>query len=122
MGRSRTMSTEQNDSPNFDPSQRRLCPDGACTGVIGDNGKCKECGTSDPGWTGATPGAGSAASSCPEPAVDDEAGLDSEADSAGEEEAGAEGSFDPHRRLCSHGECIGVLDSKNHCKVCGRPG
>ncbi|MGE5180526.1 MAG: hypothetical protein ACM31C_00620 [Acidobacteriota bacterium] len=26
--------------------QRELCPDGACTGVIGDDGKCKVCGRS----------------------------------------------------------------------------
>jgi hypothetical protein len=25
---------------------RQLCPDGACTGVIGPDGKCKECGRS----------------------------------------------------------------------------
>ncbi len=25
-------------------TQRELCPDGSCTGVIGDDGKCKVCG------------------------------------------------------------------------------
>lgn len=25
-------------------SERKLCPDGACVGVIGDDGKCKVCG------------------------------------------------------------------------------
>ena len=25
---------------------RHLCPDGACTGLIGTDGKCKECGRS----------------------------------------------------------------------------
>ena len=25
-------------------SERKLCPDGACVGVIGDDGKCKMCG------------------------------------------------------------------------------
>jgi len=25
---------------------RQLCPDGACTGLIGSDGKCKECGRS----------------------------------------------------------------------------
>src|SRR5437868_1309576 len=29
---------------SFDPSKRRLCPDGACIGVIGDDGRCRVCG------------------------------------------------------------------------------
>ena len=28
----------------FDGEERRLCPDGACTGLLGSDGKCKECG------------------------------------------------------------------------------
>ena len=32
-------------SEAFD-DDRQLCPDGACTGVIGSDGKCKECGRS----------------------------------------------------------------------------
>jgi hypothetical protein len=27
-----------------DPDDRKLCPDGACVGLIGDNGTCKVCG------------------------------------------------------------------------------
>ena len=30
----------------FDDEERRLCPDGACTGLLGSDGKCKECGKS----------------------------------------------------------------------------
>ena len=33
------------DHDAFDPD-RQLCPDGACTGVLGPDGKCKECGRS----------------------------------------------------------------------------
>jgi hypothetical protein len=29
----------------LDLENRRLCPDGACIGVIGANGRCKVCGT-----------------------------------------------------------------------------
>jgi hypothetical protein len=28
----------------FDDEERKLCPDGACTGLVGSDGKCKECG------------------------------------------------------------------------------
>lgn len=34
---------EGDDGGAFDPS-RELCPDGACIGVIGANGRCKVCG------------------------------------------------------------------------------
>ncbi|HEY2747222.1 MAG TPA: hypothetical protein VGL86_21515 [Polyangia bacterium] len=30
----------------FDDDDRKLCPDGACTGLVGADGKCKECGRS----------------------------------------------------------------------------
>ena len=30
----------------FDGEERQLCPDGACTGLVGSDGKCKECGRS----------------------------------------------------------------------------
>jgi len=34
---------------------RRLCPDGACVGVIGDDGRCKVCGKVDDGAKAARP-------------------------------------------------------------------
>ena len=30
----------------FGDDERQLCPDGACTGLIGSDGKCKVCGAS----------------------------------------------------------------------------
>ena len=30
----------------FDGEERKLCSDGACTGLLGSDGKCKECGRS----------------------------------------------------------------------------
>lgn len=32
------------DSDDDDWASRRLCPDGNCIGVIGPDGRCKECG------------------------------------------------------------------------------
>jgi hypothetical protein len=38
------VSSESSDSPDgFDPD-RALCPDGACTGLLGSDSKCKVCG------------------------------------------------------------------------------
>jgi hypothetical protein len=31
-----------------DDDDRRLCPDGACIGLLGDDGRCKVCGKSAP--------------------------------------------------------------------------
>ena len=33
-------------APAFDEDERELCPDDACIGLIGDDGRCRECGRS----------------------------------------------------------------------------
>ena len=38
----RTMTMEEGAS--FDPRRRRLCPDGACVGVLDEQGRCSDCG------------------------------------------------------------------------------
>jgi hypothetical protein len=99
------MSTELNDLV-FDPSQRRLCPDGSCVGVIGEDGKCSACGAVDP----AGPPAEGSNSAAPPPAETPEpAPVPAETD-----------GFDPNRRLCPDESCIGLLDENGRCKVCGR--
>jgi hypothetical protein len=106
------MSTEPNDFiPSFDPGQRRLCPDGACVGVIGDDGKCKICGAVDPDGppVADTSTVAPAAAAEPEPM-----------ETIASPEPRAEGGFDPNRRLCADDTCIGVLDEQGRCKVCGR--
>jgi len=106
------MATTQDDS--FDPSQRRLCPDGDCVGLIGNDGKCKVCGTPAPGWTGEMAAATPPATPAPEPEIDS----DPVTPAASDEEA----AFDPNRRLCPDDTCIGVIGSDNKCSVCGRRG
>jgi hypothetical protein len=118
--------TEEN---TFDPSRRRLCPDGACVGLIGDNGRCKVCG-----MPAAGPGAESEAKitdsgsvtwdTSQDPARDEDSD-DSTlprtlADVAHLEGGGA--TFDPKRRLCSDGSCLGVIGANGRCNVCGLPG
>lgn len=105
------MSTDPIDQP-FDPNQRRLCPDGSCLGVIGEDGKCKLCGTAHPDGP-PVPGANTAP-----PSDQPEPGDDAPAGNAPAEE----GAFDPNRRLCGDDTCIGVLDERGRCKVCGRDG
>jgi hypothetical protein len=107
------MSTKQDDS--FDPSQRRLCPDGSCVGLLGSDGKCKVCGTLGSGGTGVTPTTAAPTPPAPEPEIDAEAGSAPPPDAE-------TAAFDPNRRLCPDDACIGVIGSNNRCSICGRPG
>jgi len=103
----------------FDP-HRRLCPDGACIGVIGDDGRCRVCGRSAGGKSAApadfTP-AGPAGIEDEDADAEENEDGDADAKSAG---APAAGAFDPNRRLCPDGGCIGVLGADGICNVCGQ--
>lgn len=101
---------ETDDKKNYDDPEwenRVLCPDGNCIGIIGPDGKCKECGmpfgepheavkkttetTSDtPLYTG-----------------------NHESDSGGDWES---------RKLCPDGNCIGVIGPDGRCGTCGKEG
>ncbi len=114
---------------------REVCPDGACTGVIGAEGRCKVCGQVSPTWNnerergmmfdGETAGANG----------DDEE--DDDDDDDGDDVHGAAevaaSSIDPlmpgtptddvewsRRALCLDEACIGVLDASKVCSVCGK--
>ena len=95
---------------------RILCSDGNCIGVIGTDGRCKECGKEYEGT------------------------LAEDHFSEKEEPSPAESSFEkedpsledmPHeaaenedwqdRVLCSDGNCIGVIGPDGRCKECGKP-
>jgi hypothetical protein len=89
-------------SEELDLESRELCPDGACTGVIGDDGRCKVCGLAALGGGGA--GA--------------EAEVEAKAGEAGE--AGEE-AFDGERQLCADGACTGIIGADGRCKLCGLP-
>ena len=84
---------------------RELCPDGGCIGVLGDDGRCKVCGTQGTAPARATPRAArpvpAAAEAAPAAAV-----APAEVD-------------DDDRELCSDGSCIGLIGPDGRCKVCG---
>jgi hypothetical protein len=110
------MASDEEEATAFNP-KRRLCPDGSCIGLIGGDGRCSACGRSAGGHPAQ---AEDATEPHPKgtPAADD--GLDIDTD---EEEArpGPGSAFDPHRRLCSDGTCVGVIGQNNRCQVCGKP-
>lgn len=104
----------------FNPSERRLCPDGSCIGLLGADGRCRVCGRASDG----------SAAVSHVPAMDDHhwdeagAGADDslaadDATSSANGEGG--GGFHAGRRLCDDGSCVGVIGAGDVCSVCGRP-
>jgi hypothetical protein len=103
---------------SFDPSKRRLCPDGVCIGVIGSDGRCRVCGRSDDG----RPLAAVSADAPPDD-MDDADDVDDTVEAADREREDAPvaaGAFDPKRRLCDDGTCVGVIGPDGTCSVCGQ--
>lgn len=90
-----------------DWEERRLCSDGNCIGVIGPDGRCKECGR---------PEAGRPEPLDPPPVVAAAAERPLEAEAA----TGSDDVWE-QRRLCSDGNCIGVIGADGRCKECGKP-
>jgi len=115
----------------FNPSQRRLCPDGSCVGLLDSDGRCRVCGRR--GDAGA-PASGAPASGAPADdasaaaadADDDFGDTDSDTDRDLDQAvvagglAGANGGFRADRRLCDDGSCVGVVGANGVCSVCGQ--
>ena len=100
---------------DLDLAHRRLCPDGACIGVVGADGKCKVCGRA----ADSDADADADNDSDWDPAADSDAGADSDTDAATAAAADTD-AFDPDRRLCPDGACIGVIGPNGRCNECGR--
>ena len=102
--------------------QRLLCPDGACVGVIGDDGLCKVCGRAAPNWgderlRGLEPAAEDEDDDLED---DDDEYEDDDEDAEIQPEAPAEIGEWKERALCPDGACIGVIGDDDKCRVCGR--
>ena len=99
--------------PDIDWENRVLCSDGNCIGVIGPDGRCKECGKKDegPDLKGS-------------PVEDDmrekEAEVEEEEEIIEEKESQGDLVWE-NRTLCSDGNCIGVIGPDGRCKECGKP-
>jgi len=89
---------------------RRLCRDENCIGVIGPDGRCKECGK---------PYAGGPAVDLPRPEPAPSTGT-ANLPPRPVEAAGPDDEWDS-RRLCRDENCIGVIGPDGRCKECGKP-
>lgn len=95
----------------FDPATRRLCPDGACTGVLDETGWCVECRRT---FVNA-PTVAVLAPDLEEPALGGHVVFAADAEDAADLTA-----LDPNRRLCPDGACTGLLNADGRCSECGR--
>jgi len=96
----------EGDDPVELDDDRELCPDGACVGVIGPDGRCKECGAQGTGAPRARP------------AVAEIERVAASAVTVGRADDGA--AFeDDDRELCPDGACVGLIGEDGRCKVCG---
>ena len=98
---------EQNDIDDDDWENRVLCSDESCIGVIGADGRCKECGRPHEQMQNQEI---KAAPTDDPPADDTPAPPTSDSDDDWE-----------NRTLCSDESCIGVIGPDGRCKECGKP-
>jgi hypothetical protein len=99
--------------------QRTLCSDESCIGVIGPDGRCKECGL---------PYAGPFDPTKKESTASNLEAADPDEDASEELEDSEEYDAEPRtdleweqRTLCSDESCIGVIGPDGRCKECGKP-
>jgi len=105
---------------------RVLCSDGNCIGIIGPDGRCKECGLPFEGELPfetelPTPGSSpvdNTPTAGPEPARNGDSAPDN---AAGEQPDATSDDEWANRRLCRDGNCIGVIGPDGKCKECGLP-
>ena len=114
---------EDKNQMDDDWENRKLCSDPACIGVIGPDGRCKECGK---------PYEGEAFEDSPfaESASESESGTDNisegfaeayeETEAYDDEESVTDEEW-AERKLCSDPACIGVIGPDGRCKECGKP-
>ena len=102
---------------------RKLCSDPACIGVIGPDGRCKDCGKA---YEGEAFEAGPFEELEPESEsetdeiVEDQVEEYVETEAYDDEESVTDGDW-ASRKLCSDPACIGVVGPDNRCKECGKP-
>ena len=120
------MAQEKSNIPDdSDWTQRVLCSDESCIGVIGPDGRCKECGLAYKGplpWDVETDRPGETADDQRHaPASDEAEDLPQDAGDWDEDQEHMSDDEWERRVLCSDENCIGVIGPDGRCKECGKP-
>jgi hypothetical protein len=103
------MPSKKKSQIDIDWENRTLCIDESCIGVVGPEGRCKECGKPYEGFD-------SRASDTAEADIP----LEKDAEVHDPDEAEFDTDWE-HRTLCVDESCIGVIGPDGRCKECGRP-
>jgi len=114
-----------------DWDNRILCSDGSCIGVIGADGRCKECGKEYEGPLPKTVVVDKedkimdqdqelAAEAGEIDAPDESPPDESPKDESPEDKSPVDDDWE-NRVLCSDSNCIGVIGPDGKCKECGKP-
>ena len=119
---------KQVDDAGLEWEKRVLCGDESCIGVIGPDGRCKECGRPFEGplpqsQGPAGPEAADEVSREQNPVTHETPGS-VESDVSSEEQSEASSSMNDEwerRTLCADESCIGVIGRDGRCKECGKP-
>jgi hypothetical protein len=110
---------------DIDWESRTLCVDESCIGVIGPDGKCKECGkpfSGDQEEDDQATHDGDKSSYEIDPVEDEDDESSYEEDHAQDEEDESPSDIDwENRTLCIDESCIGVIGPDGKCKECGKP-
>jgi len=125
----KSKSKKKKSKADIEWENRILCSDGNCIGIIGRDGRCKECKKP---YKGRLPEGFMQDVSESEDADTEEANavenkdkepLEAQADQADStDEVKFQYNSDwENRVLCSDGNCIGVIGPDGHCKECGKP-
>jgi len=111
------ISEENEKKPSLSDSDwenRKLCSDGNCIGVIGADGHCNECGKKYEG-----PETEESSFEKKELPPEEEASPEAaESDRIIDSPPDADWE---NRKLCSDGNCIGIIGPEGRCKECGKP-
>ncbi|RJQ67977.1 MAG: hypothetical protein C4519_23740 [Desulfobacteraceae bacterium] len=102
--------------PDKDWETRILCSDESCIGVIGPDGRCKECGLEYKGPLPIPSEIAQYTDTFEAPDADEETD-----DPAGDSETRVDDPEWEQRKLCRDETCIGVIGPDGRCKECGRP-
>ena len=111
------ISNDNDKEPSLSDSDwdnRKLCSDGNCIGVIGADGHCNECGKK---YQGPLP----EENTVEKEELPPEEEASPKAAEADEETDSLTDSDWETRKLCSDGNCIGVIGPDGRCKECGKP-
>jgi hypothetical protein len=122
------MSIDEEKVTDSEWNRRVLCSDESCIGVIGPDGRCKECGRRYEGELPASfsqPSDPSAADTSPTVQARHPTDLKSASpadrmDAEEDNSVVADEEWE-RRRLCDDGNCIGTIGPDGRCSTCGKP-